>query len=86
MRESTIEDYLCERVKELGGRAKKMKGKNDPDRLVLLPHGEAVFVELKAPGERPTNAQAREHNRLVALGFKVYVIDCISMVDYWFSK
>ena len=31
-----------------------------PDRMVVGPHGEIVFIELKAPGKRPTKLQLRE--------------------------
>lgn len=40
MRESTVENYLVERVKALGGEVRKVKwiGRNGaPDRLVMLP-------------------------------------------------
>jgi hypothetical protein len=33
------------------------------------------FTEYKKPGEKPTAAQEREHERLRALGFRVNVID-----------
>lgn len=84
MRESTIEAYLRDRVKELGGKAYKFVSPgNDgvPDRLVCLPGGLAIFVELKAPGKKPTNMQRFQHGKLQALGFSVWVIDSKSMVD-----
>lgn len=40
-----------------------------------------VFVELKAPGKKPTPGQLREHKRLRDLGFRVEVIDSKEGVD-----
>ncbi|MDR2647677.1 MAG: VRR-NUC domain-containing protein [Oscillospiraceae bacterium] len=75
MRESSIETYLRNRVKQLGGLAYKFvsPGYNGvPDRLVCLPGGKLIFVELKAPGKKPTALQLRRHDELRKLGFKVY--------------
>lgn len=61
-----------------------------PDRLVMLParrltntidcawcnpQGVAVWVELKAPGLKPEAHQAREHQRMRAMGQRVEVVD-----------
>lgn len=84
MRESVIEAYLVKRVKEAGGTAYKFTSpqrRSVPDRLVLMPGGRAAFVECKATGEKPTEAQAREHARLWSLGFPVLVIDSKPAVD-----
>lgn len=78
MRESVIETYLREQVAKHGGAAYKFVSpghKDVPDRIVLLPFGEIIFVELKATGKSATPAQAREHERLRALGFRVEVIN-----------
>jgi len=40
-----------------------------------------VFVELKAPGKKATDAQLREHKRLRDMGFRVEVIDTKEGVD-----
>lgn len=66
VRESEIEAYLVKRVRELGGITYKFTspGRNAvPDRIVLL-HGRVGFIELKAPGKRPTEAQYAEHARI----------------------
>lgn len=87
MRERDIERHLVERVKALGGAVRKVKwiGRNGaPDRLVMLPWytpARTIWVELKAPGERPTKQQLREHERLRALGQRVVVIDSIEGVE-----
>lgn len=78
MRESVIEAYLVRRIKELGGMADKFvsPGKRSvPDRLVTLPGGRIVFVELKAPGKKPTENQLRDHERRRSLGCEVLVLD-----------
>ena len=40
-----------------------------------------AFVELKRPKKGAEDHQTREHNRLRAAGFKVYVADTIEAVD-----
>ena len=86
MRESTIEQYLCDRVKQLGGEVRKVKwlGRHGaPDRLVMLPNvaRSALWVELKAPGEKAKPHQVREHERMRAMGQRVVVVDSIEQVD-----
>ena len=94
MRESTIENHLVQRVKELGGEVRKVKwiGRHGaPDRLVMLPseYDEPglyfprmpIWVELKAPGEKAKPHQLREHVRMRAMGQQVVVIDSIEGVE-----
>ena len=84
MLESNIEKYLVCRVKELGGRALKFVSPGHsgvPDRLVCLPGGRVVFVELKAPGKKPRPLQVAAHRELENLGFEVFVIDSKQGVD-----
>lgn len=83
MRESQIEAYLVERVRELGGEVRKVRWigrRGAPDRFVMLP-GRSRWVELKAPGEKVKPHQAREHARMRATGQHVEVIDSIEGVD-----
>ncbi len=91
MRESTIEKHLVKRVKELGGEVRKVQWvgrRSAPDRLVMLPTGWDVtaphwscWVELKAPGQKPSPSQVREHERMRAMGQRVVVIDSIERVE-----
>lgn len=84
MRESQIEARLVRRIRDLGGIAYKFTSparRSVPDRLCVLPEGVSFFVECKRPGEKPTEAQAREHARLLALGHSVYVVDSYATVD-----
>jgi hypothetical protein len=96
MRERDIEAYLVERVKALGGEVRKVKwlGRaGAPDRLVMLPFvavwklsqeshpARTIWVELKAPGEKAKPHQAREHQRMRAMGQRVEVIDSFEQID-----
>lgn len=88
MRESTIEAYLRDRVKKLGGKAYKfISPGNDgvPDRLICLPGGRAIFVELKATGKAPTRLQIVQQMNLKTMGFEVLVMDSKEKVDRFIS-
>ncbi|BFH10594.1 VRR-NUC domain-containing protein [Paenibacillus melissococcoides] len=84
MRERDIEKYLREKVKAAGGRAYKFVSPGNsgvPDRIVILPGGRIVFVELKAPGRKPTALQLVQHKHFRALGCDVRIVDSIAQVD-----
>lgn len=84
MRERNIEACLRDSVKKVGGIAYKWvsPGNNGvPDRIVIIPGGRIIFVELKAPGKKPTALQQVQHDRLRALGCDVRVIDSRKGVD-----
>lgn len=84
MLEKVIEERLRDGVKRLGGVAFKFVSPgNDgvPDRLVCLPGGRIAFIELKAPGKKPTPLQIRQMERLRALGQMAVVIDSLEAVD-----
>lgn len=82
--ERDIEAHLVDQCKALGWGCYKFTSpgrRNVPDRIVIAPGGAVVFVELKAPGKRPTTGQAREHERLRALGCLVYVVDSFDAAE-----
>ena len=84
MLEKQIEAALIRRVKELGGTCEKFVSpgrRSVPDRLVTLPGGRIVFVEVKAPGKGPTEMQGRDHWRRRKLGCEVVVINSLEDVD-----
>lgn len=87
MRESKVEGYLKRRVKETGGSIRKVKWldrRGAPDRLAWWPFDgkrRDAFVETKRPGKDAEAYQAREHARLRAGGFRVFVIDTLEGVD-----
>ena len=83
MRESDIEAALRGGAAMLGGIAYKFVSPGRvgvPDRIVVMPSGVTVFVEMKAPGKKPEPHQEREHERLRKLGHRVYVIDSLEGV------
>lgn len=78
MIERDVEQALVRRVKAMGGLCEKFTSpgrRSVPDRLVTLPNGRIVFVELKAPKKKPTENQIRDHERRRALGCDVRMID-----------
>ncbi|NRG44208.1 VRR-NUC domain-containing protein [Bacillus sp. CRN 9] len=84
MREKDIEKYLRDQVKKECGIAYKFESPGNsgvPDRLVLLPGKKIVFVELKAPGKKPSPIQLAQHRKITKLGFEVFVIDSKEGVD-----
>lgn len=83
MRESKIEEYLHQRIKDLGGEYRRVSwiGRNNAnDDLVLLP-GRHLFVECKRPKKTATEAQKREHDRLRKAGLEVHVVSTEKEVD-----
>lgn len=94
MPERDIRKYLKARVEVYGGeiRAVSWLGRrNAPDVLCLFPgkewgagpEGEHPFCETKAPGGKPTDAQAREHQRMRAAGCTVLVLSTQEQIDEW---
>ncbi len=82
--EKQIEARLRERVKNNGGLALKFVSpgcSGVPDRLVFLPRGRIILVELKKPGGELTPLQVKMKRKFEALGFKFYVIDSYEKVE-----
>lgn len=78
MLERDVEQALVRRVKALGGTCEKFTSptkRSVPDRLITLPGGVIIFVEVKAPGKKPTPLQERDHAARRALGCDVRVVD-----------
>lgn len=84
MIESDIEQYLCARIKSIGGDVRKVKWldrRGAPDRFCLT-KSRNVWVELKRPGGVAEDHQMREHKRLRAYGEEVFVINSLAGVDH----
>lgn len=89
MQESYLEKKLKDEVLKMGGQALKFTspGKNGvPDRLILKPGGQAIFVEMKAPGKPLEPLQRKRAEQLRALGFKVYKIDSVEDVKRFIQE
>lgn len=83
MREKDIEKILVSEVRKLGGRAYKwVSPGNDgvPDRIVFLPGGPPVFVELKTETGKLSALQEVQITRLRELGQDVRVLKGIQEV------
>lgn len=86
--EGRIVNYLVRRCRELGFAQRKLSyegRRGAPDRLVLA-HGKFAMAELKAPGEKPRQEQAREIARLREAGIPVYVCDSKHSVDWMLTE
>lgn len=84
MEESKIERYLKSQVEKIGGKAYKWNPTGVvgvPDRMVLLPGGKVIFVELKAPGEKLRKIQEYRSKQLRELGFQVECLDTVEKID-----
>ena len=84
MRENAVEKRLVDGVKRRGGKALKFiptACKGMMDRLVLLPGGRAIWVELKADDGVLSPMQIKRRKELEALGFDVYVLRGAVMVE-----
>ena len=83
IQESKIENRLKKEIEKIGGKALKFVSPGTigvPDRIVLLPHGKIIFVELKAPGKRLRAMQEFRAKELRTLGFDVRCIDSIELI------
>lgn len=88
-RERDTERYLRDTAKKHAGMAEKFTSpskRSVPDRVCTLPCFEphVQYVEVKAEGKEPTDAQARDHKKRRAAGGIVHVIDTKQGVDDFF--
>lgn len=83
--EDSVENHLLRRVKALRGLCIKLPAlvyPGIPDRMLLLPGGRVVFMELKRPvGGRFEKLQPWWLRTLSRLGFPVYVCRTKQEVD-----
>jgi len=89
IKENTIEKRLKKEIELIGGKALKFTSPGNsgvPDRIVLLPGGKIIFIELKAPGEKPSALQRYRAKQLRTLGFEVRCIDSIEGVQAFISE
>lgn len=84
IRERAIEDYLRKETVKRGGRAIKLTSSSLralPDRLCLFPGGVICFVEVKAPGRKPSKNQELMIKMLNSMGFIALWLDSRPRVD-----
>lgn len=87
MLESYYEDKLRKRVKALGHGARCLKFESPgftgvPDRMILLPGGNLIFVEMKQPGKKERKRQEYVHGVLRGLGFEVFsTVDSMERIE-----
>ena len=85
MLEKQLERILKNRIEALGCMCLKFESPGYvgvPDRMILIPGGGVVFVEMKAPGERERPRQDYVHGLLRDLGFTVYSsVDSLEKID-----
>jgi hypothetical protein len=90
VREVSIESYLKKAVEKTGGLCLKLSPANYvgiPDRLVILPGGVIVFVELKRPrGGIIAPMQERWRDMLVRLGCRHAFVNTREGVDSLMEK
>lgn len=89
MRESTLERRLVREVERIGGRAPKWVSPGNrgvPDRIVMLPNGRTVYVEMKAPGKQLDPLQVRWAKILKRMGHRVYKIDSDEGIDKFIAE
>jgi len=84
VREKDVDQYLVKRVHELGGLCSKWEGVlGAPDRIVMLPGHDVVFVEVKSATGKVRASQLAFHEKMRKAGGKVYVLRSKEDVDSW---
>ena len=81
--EKSVEEKFRDGIKSIGGKAYKFvsPGNNGvPDRVVCLPDGRTVFVELKSPTGVLSKMQERRIAELRRMKQNVYVLHSVEEV------
>ncbi|PYI57038.1 VRR-NUC domain-containing protein [Paenibacillus flagellatus] len=89
MRESKLERRLVREVERIGGLAPKWVSPGNrgvPDRLVILPGGRTIYVEMKAPGKPLEPLQVKWAQKLRKLGHHHYKIDSDEDIDRFVAE
>ena len=83
--EKVVEEELVRRVEAAGGVAEKVRvigARGFFDRLVVLPGGNILFVELKRPkGGRVSHHQHARHEKYKKLGARVAIVRSLREID-----
>ena len=76
-KEARIENWLVRQVRDLGGICDKFTSPSNPgvpDRLIVMPGGRVIFVELKTETGKLANIQVWQHKRYRERGADVRLI------------
>lgn len=91
MRETLIEHKLIHAIQAHGGICWKWIAPGTtgvPDRIAILPtppDAEIIFIEVKAPGQKPRPIQTHRINQLKKLAAHVYIIDSPQSIEKMLS-
>lgn len=87
--ENKVETRFRDGIKALGGRAYKFVSpgcSGVPDRVVCLPDGRVIFVELKSPKGVMSKLQIRRKAELMQMNQSVFVLSTTEQVDNLLKK
>ena len=87
--EKTLEARLVREIEARGGMALKYTSqfhRGIPDRIVLLPGGHTIFVELKSTGQKPTKLQMHAIRKLIKMGHRVEIIDRTGLLELFLAR
>ena len=89
MLEKEVEKFLVREVKKLGGISFKFISPGNagvPDRIVILPSGKVIFVELKTDKGKLTKLQEVQIKKISDLGADVRVLRGIEGVKEFINE
>ena len=89
MLEREIESFLVRKVREMGGAAYKFVSPGNtgvPDRIVVLPGGKIIFVELKTEKGRPSVLQGCQIKKLRKLGCDARILYGMKQVEEFLEE
>ena len=75
MRESKIQKEVCDYAESRGWRIERFINRGMPDRMLISQLGFILFIEFKAPGEKPEKHQQDTIDDLWIRGHYTAVID-----------
>lgn len=89
MLEKEVEKFLVRQVKKVGGVSFKFISPGNagvPDRIVILPNGKVLFVELKTDKGKLTKLQEVQIKKISDLGADVRVLRGIEGVKEFINE
>lgn len=83
LHEHYLEDFAAARFAEAGHVCLKFVSPGFPgvpDRIVIAKGGQLLFIEFKAPGQKPRRAQPQVIKMLRDIGHRVEVVDTYAQI------